>query len=903
MAEAAWIRVQRKTFSRWCNNFIVARNLAINELEKDLADGVILHNLLECLSNEKILPPPNKKAKLKLQKVENLNISLRYITSKNVKLVGIGAEDIHDGKSNLILGLIWTLILRFQISGDYGDDPGANARQALLDWCNSVLNPQGLSVQNFKDSWSDGRAFCGLVNALSPNEINLGDRAPDNAENNLNLAFDKAEELFNFPKVLDAIDVIQNPDDLSTMTYVSYFRAFLAANTASAEKSYAEGLGLTNAIAFEKASFTVYAVNDEGEKATRGGANIRSYLKDADGNDLCKVQIIDNRNGTYTCNYVPPTPGQFDLLVQIGPNQLRGSPFRPVVESGEPSPGHCEAHGPGIESATAGKPVQFFVQTKDSNGNNIAKGGAKIQAVLEDAAGKIPVSVVDNNDGTYTCTYTPHTASNSKLHVNVATQNFGTGPVAGAPFTVSVAPGSPSAATTEAYGPGTESADAGTPAIITVQTKDDYGNLLNTGGAPISVTAVNQENGSELPVEVLDNRDGTYSLTYRPEVMGNYEINVALGNQPIKDMPLSVYVNPGVTDLTSFIWEGLEFDSSGRRVIVAGTTDSFNVSARDSFGNPQITGGLDVNGSVSGPEDISMVVADHGDGSYDLSYTPTVTGDYTLTVSVGDEPIGGSTNPFPFVVIPAAPSSDNTVAYGDGLESAEIGKNNKFIVETRDKFDNKVGMGGADVGGHLESDDGSTLPIEVNDLGDGTYECSYPSVNKAGEYKVIPTLNGQPIKGAPFTLSVNPGDTSVDNTDISLPDIHLAGGDGPCVTLRDIFGNKKSTGGDKVVAYLKPKTRLKPVKAVDNGDGTYEISYPPHLKGKYDVEVKVNDAVVPGGPWEVDVNDNPLDPESEQKVNELVSPDSSRLFQKLLANATEEERAQILAELAALSQL
>ena len=34
----------------------------------------------------------NKKAKLKLQKVENINICLKYIKAKNINLVNIGAE-------------------------------------------------------------------------------------------------------------------------------------------------------------------------------------------------------------------------------------------------------------------------------------------------------------------------------------------------------------------------------------------------------------------------------------------------------------------------------------------------------------------------------------------------------------------------------------------------------------------------------------------------------------------------------------------------------------------------------------------------------------------------------------------------------------------------------------------
>jgi len=59
-AEPAWVRIQRKTFSRWCNNFLSQRQMGIENLDKDLADGFALHNLLEILSNESIVPKPKK---------------------------------------------------------------------------------------------------------------------------------------------------------------------------------------------------------------------------------------------------------------------------------------------------------------------------------------------------------------------------------------------------------------------------------------------------------------------------------------------------------------------------------------------------------------------------------------------------------------------------------------------------------------------------------------------------------------------------------------------------------------------------------------------------------------------------------------------------------------------------
>jgi len=53
-----------------------------------------------------------------VQKAENVNKALEYIRHRGIQLHNIGAEDIVDGNLRLILGLIWTLILRFTINND-----------------------------------------------------------------------------------------------------------------------------------------------------------------------------------------------------------------------------------------------------------------------------------------------------------------------------------------------------------------------------------------------------------------------------------------------------------------------------------------------------------------------------------------------------------------------------------------------------------------------------------------------------------------------------------------------------------------------------------------------------------------------------------------------------------------
>jgi len=311
---------------------------------------------------------------------------------------------------------------------------------------------------------------------------------------------------------------------------------------------------------------------------------------------------------------------------------------------------------------------------------------------------------------------------------------------------------------------------------------------------------------------------------------------------------------------------------------------------------------LDIDGKITGQAQVPVLVGDNGDGTYGISYTPTQTGNYKLTVNCNSQPIGGKSNPFSFIVVPAPPSPEHTIAYGPGTEKGTVGRENKFTVETRDPYDNKVTMGGANIGGRISplGISGGDTQIEVKDNGDGTYTCGYPGVTMAGDYELTPTLDNVPIKGAPFKVKVTPGVCDSDNATVLFPDVNMSGKPGPMVQLLDQYNNKLQSGGDDIIAEITPKSKLPPIKAKDNGDGTYDIDYPPNLKGKYDVVVLVNGKEAPGGPWEVDVEEDELGEEVVEKVERLM-PGCSAVFKRLLVGATESERERILKEIQALA--
>jgi Calponin homology (CH) domain len=53
---------------------------------------------------------------MRFHMLQNVDTSLSFLRRKNVKLVNIRPDDITDGNPKLTLGLIWTIILHFQVS-------------------------------------------------------------------------------------------------------------------------------------------------------------------------------------------------------------------------------------------------------------------------------------------------------------------------------------------------------------------------------------------------------------------------------------------------------------------------------------------------------------------------------------------------------------------------------------------------------------------------------------------------------------------------------------------------------------------------------------------------------------------------------------------------------------------
>uniref|UniRef100_A0A8C2S0U0 Spectrin beta chain n=1 Tax=Capra hircus TaxID=9925 RepID=A0A8C2S0U0_CAPHI len=248
--------VQKKTFTKWANSHLARVSCRITDLYKDLRDGRMLIKLLEVLSGE-MLPKPTK-GKMRIHCLENVDKALQFLREQRVHLENMGSHDIVDGNHRLVLGLIWTIILRFQIQDIVVQTQEGretrSAKDALLLWCQmKTAGYPHVNVTNFTSSWKDGLAFNALIHKHRPDLIDFDKLKDSNARHNLEHAFEVAERQLGIIPLLDPEDVFtENPDEKSIITYVVAFYHYFSKMKVLAVEGKRVGKVIDHAIETEK---------------------------------------------------------------------------------------------------------------------------------------------------------------------------------------------------------------------------------------------------------------------------------------------------------------------------------------------------------------------------------------------------------------------------------------------------------------------------------------------------------------------------------------------------------------------------------------------------------------------------------------------------------------------------
>ncbi|KAM6273813.1 calmin isoform 2-T2 [Porphyrio hochstetteri] len=254
--------VQKRTFTRWINLHLgkCKPPLKVKDLFIDIQDGKILMALLEVLSGQKLMHE-YKSSTHRIFRLNNIAKALKFLEDSNVKLVSIDAAEIADGNSSLVLGLIWNIILFFQIkeltgnlnrnssssslsSGPSGPESDMShpstpsvernisvtvkdqrkAIRALLFWVQRKTRKYGVAVQDFASSWRSGLAFLAIIKAIDSSLVDVKRALEKSARENLEDAFSIAQNKLGVPRLLEPEDImVESPDEQSIVTYVAQF--------------------------------------------------------------------------------------------------------------------------------------------------------------------------------------------------------------------------------------------------------------------------------------------------------------------------------------------------------------------------------------------------------------------------------------------------------------------------------------------------------------------------------------------------------------------------------------------------------------------------------------------------------------------------------------------------------
>uniref|UniRef100_A0A8C4WU66 Plastin 1 n=1 Tax=Eptatretus burgeri TaxID=7764 RepID=A0A8C4WU66_EPTBU len=168
---------EEKTFRNWMNSLGVTPH--VNHLYSDLTDALVIIQLFERIGVSvdwsRVNKPPYPKLGGNMKKLENCNYAVQLGKNCNFSLVGIGGQDLAEGKPTLTLALVWQLMRKYTIKvlEELGEGQQVT-EETIVSWVNQTLLQAGksTSITSFKDKTiSSSAAVLDLIDEIQPNSI------------------------------------------------------------------------------------------------------------------------------------------------------------------------------------------------------------------------------------------------------------------------------------------------------------------------------------------------------------------------------------------------------------------------------------------------------------------------------------------------------------------------------------------------------------------------------------------------------------------------------------------------------------------------------------------------------------------------------------------------------------
>ncbi|KAI0234474.1 Filamin-C [Lamellibrachia satsuma] len=728
--QEAWVRIQENTFTNWVNDKLRKFGVEITHLKRDFRDGVNLCKLVENLVDRSIGKVITKKNLNFYEASGNIALALNAIKEAGVRLVNIGAEDISGGNLKLILGMIWILIRHFQI----GSQSKLPPKMMMLSWIKAVLHPH-MDVGNFSRDWNDGVALRGIIEYCEPGTYPdwFNTNTSDWVENCRD-AMETAERLFGIPLVVSPENFAsENLDELSGMTYLSYFMAEDAPGynaTLNWVRTQIDPMSVDN---FDKdwndgqvVSALVHSLNgqipDWPNVDTSNKTNTCQIAMDVSQQQLEVKPVIDakdmvnpevdhigvmayaawHRHGRSiappappTPPPAPPTPPPLPVVAPVTFVSPIPTPPRSPTPSPEPEPAMPVVTVDIVDTWRVGTTTTITVDTSEEGSGDVTATAESPNGNMED----LDVSKIDDN--TYHVSFTP----SEKGQWSVAVMYDGI--------------------VVDDHARLVNVFDVSRAAIIktssdTMALNKQYAfdvDLLDVGLDSLDVQVVH--NDDTVDYGISTSGVDRHTVTFLAEKGGIYTVLVYCGGVEIPGSPFDVTVQ-----------EYSDAFASGSGLFTAVTYKKADFEVDFSY---DIGKKLDVAIIPPSGQELSTNVVNKDQGVVQVEYTPQEEGTHVITLTYDGLPLRTS---------PHNVSVRLSKVYIRNIEAeAYVGRKTMFQIDASEMSK-----------GTVEID--SNLPVQHYDkIGDNIFEVTILP-KKTGQHDLAIRYNNQVVEGSPFAIDV-----------------------------------------------------------------------------------------------------------------------------------------------------
>ncbi|XP_012277113.1 filamin-A isoform X2 [Orussus abietinus] len=540
-----------------------------------------------------------------------------------------------------------------------------------------------------------------------------------------------------------------------------------------------------------------------------GQAPLEVLVQDALGRAV-PVRLDDNQDGTVQVHYTPTSGSQHIILVNYGAVATKKSPYRVKVAS-PLNPAMVSAFGPGLEKGVkSNTPTHFNVDCREA-------GPGELDVTINNNEGRdLPISVADNEDGTYTVDYVAPQPGNYTVNLK-----YGGLKVPQCPLKVNVQP----------HVDVSKIKVDGLEPTAPVNSLQQFRVITQDAGKADFQVAITTPSGNRVKAHIIPTHEG-FLVNFTPTELGEYLLGISFGGEPISSMPYRLTCVHG-----SDPGKVRAFGPGLSRGLVNKPAE-FVIDTRGAG-----QGGLGV--TVEGPCEAAINCRDNGDGTCSVAYLPTEAGDYGINITFNDQHIPGS--PFQAIILPEADLSKIKMS-GNGIQphGLYIDCLTEFTVDTRAIAKTKGEDG--KISCTITNPSGGKTEKTITPQADGTYRVSYTPFEE-GRHTIDILYDNLPVPGSPFSVNVKRG------CDPSKCRAYGPGLEKGYVNQPNKFMVETKGAGNGGLGLAIEGTSEAKITCEDNCNGSCTVEYVPPEAGDYDVSIKFADQHIPGSPFKVQVKD------------------------------------------------